>query len=59
MSVLELPSLSCRYLEYCLDPEKLNLLDVAMVIIRVAENVVGYKLAWNFIRQQWERISEG
>lgn len=59
MSVLELPSLSCRYLEYSLDPEKLNLLDVAMVIIRVAENVVGYKLAWNFIRQQWERISEG
>lgn len=52
-------SLSCRYLKYCLDAEKISLVDVATVISTVAENVVGYKLAWNFIRQHWEHIEEG
>ncbi|CAF91423.1 unnamed protein product, partial [Tetraodon nigroviridis] len=45
-----------RYLEYCSDPKKKDLVNVATVLSTVAENVVGFKLAWNFIRQHWEHI---
>lgn len=51
--------LSCRYLEYTLDPEKIRLMDVASTIASVAGNVAGHALAWNFIRANWEYLKEG
>lgn len=53
-----LPCLSCRYLEYTLDPKKTHLMDVAYTIISVANNAVGHALAWNFIRAHWEHVKE-
>lgn len=52
-------SLSCRYLEYTLDPKKIRLMDVASTIAAVAGNVAGHALAWNFIRANWEYLKEG
>lgn len=53
------PLLSCRYLEYTLDPEKIRLMDVAFTISSVAGNVAGHALAWNFIRANWKYVKEG
>lgn len=51
-------SLSYRYLEYTLDPEKIRLMDVASSITDVARNVAGQALAWNFIRAHWDYVSQ-
>lgn len=60
ISVLEIlfAVVFCRYLEYCLDPKKKDLVNVATVLSTVAGNVVGFKLAWNFIRQHWKHIKD-
>ncbi|KAM9351954.1 alanyl (membrane) aminopeptidase-like b [Symphorus nematophorus] len=47
-----------RYLEYTLDPEKIRLMDVASTIIYIAKNVAGQALAWNFIRANWDYVSQ-
>lgn len=52
-------SLSYRYLEYTLDPEKIRLMDVAATIVDIAKNSAGQALAWNFIRAHWDYISQG
>lgn len=52
------PCLSCRYLEYTLDPKNTQLMDVAYTIMSVANNVVGHALAWNFIRARWENLQK-
>ncbi|XP_061577195.1 alanyl (membrane) aminopeptidase-like b [Cololabis saira] len=48
-----------RYLGYTLDPEKIRLMDVAATVIYVAENAAGQALAWNFIRANWDYVSQG
>lgn len=54
-----MPSLSYRYLEYTLDPEKIRLMEVASTINYIAKNVAGQALTWNFIRAHWDYVSEG
>nr|XP_046249908.1 alanyl (membrane) aminopeptidase a [Scatophagus argus] len=48
-----------RYLEYTLDPEKIRLMDVSSTINDIANNVAGHALAWNFIRANWDYVSQG
>ncbi|XP_061783528.1 aminopeptidase N-like [Nerophis lumbriciformis] len=48
-----------RYLEYTLDPEKIRLMDVTSTISDIARNVAGHGLAWNFLRANWDYISQG
>ncbi|XP_061775890.1 aminopeptidase N-like [Nerophis ophidion] len=48
-----------RYLEYTLDPEKIRLRDVTSTISDIARNVAGHGLAWNFLRANWDYISQG
>ncbi|XP_061879642.1 aminopeptidase N-like [Entelurus aequoreus] len=48
-----------RYLEYTLDPEKIRLMEVTSTISDIARNVAGHGLAWNFLRANWDYISQG
>ncbi|XP_039902910.1 alanyl (membrane) aminopeptidase a [Simochromis diagramma] len=48
-----------RYLDYTLDPEKIRLMDVASTIYYIAQNSAGQALAWNFIRANWDYVSQG
>eukprot|EP00064_Thunnus_orientalis_P009553 superscaffoldBa00001222_g9577 len=48
-----------RYLQYTLNPEKIRLMDVASTINYIARNVVGQELTWNFIRANWDYVSQG
>ncbi|CAM9811780.1 unnamed protein product [Lampetra fluviatilis] len=45
-----------RYLEYTLDPTKIRKQDATNTIVRIARNVVGQSLAWDFIRANWKYI---
>ncbi|XP_061414451.1 aminopeptidase N-like [Lethenteron reissneri] len=45
-----------RYLEYTLDPAMIRKQDATNTIVRIASNVVGQSLAWDFIRANWEYI---
>ncbi|KAI4900769.1 hypothetical protein NFI96_020316, partial [Prochilodus magdalenae] len=45
-----------RYLAYTLDPTKIRKQDATSVIIRIASNVDGRALAWNFVTQNWKYI---
>ncbi|KAK2848107.1 hypothetical protein Q7C36_009789 [Tachysurus vachellii] len=47
-----------RYLEYTLDPNKIRKMDVVSTINYIARNVAGQALAWDFIRAQWNYISQ-
>ncbi|XP_047678558.1 alanyl (membrane) aminopeptidase-like b [Tachysurus fulvidraco] len=47
-----------RYLEYTLDPNKIRKMDVVSTINYIARNVAGQALAWDFIRAQWDYISQ-
>ncbi|XP_034031432.1 aminopeptidase N-like [Thalassophryne amazonica] len=47
-----------RYLKYTLIPDKLNKTDSHSVIATVATNVVGQELAWNFVREHWDNVTE-
>lgn len=47
-----------RYLEYTLDPDKIRLMDVSSVITSIAVNEAGQALAWNFIRANWDYVSQ-
>ncbi|XP_049580065.1 alanyl (membrane) aminopeptidase-like b [Syngnathus scovelli] len=47
-----------RYLEYTLDPEKIRLMDVTPTINYIASNVAGHGLAWDFIRAEWDYVSQ-
>uniref|UniRef100_A0A8C6PJ24 Aminopeptidase n=1 Tax=Nothobranchius furzeri TaxID=105023 RepID=A0A8C6PJ24_NOTFU len=48
-----------RYLEYTLDPDKIRLMDVASTVYFIAQNAAGQALAWNFIRANWDYVSQG
>uniref|UniRef100_S4RXZ6 Aminopeptidase n=1 Tax=Petromyzon marinus TaxID=7757 RepID=S4RXZ6_PETMA len=45
-----------RFLEYTLDPTMIRKQDATNTIVRIASNVVGQSLAWDFIRANWEYI---
>ncbi|XP_072292126.1 alanyl (membrane) aminopeptidase-like b [Eucyclogobius newberryi] len=47
-----------RYLDYTLDPDKIRLMDVSSVITSIALNEAGQALAWNFIRANWNYVSQ-
>lgn len=47
-----------RYLEYTLDPDKIRLMDVSSVITSIAVNEAGQALAWNFLRANWDYVSQ-
>ncbi|XP_017284211.1 aminopeptidase Ey isoform X2 [Kryptolebias marmoratus] len=57
LSCTKQPWLLNRYLQYCLDPEKIELRDGISVIIDIAANPIGLYLAWDFIRANWEHLT--
>ncbi|XP_065808506.1 aminopeptidase Ey [Labrus bergylta] len=56
LSCTKQPWLLNRYLEYCLDPEKIRKQDATFTITYIAANSVGQSLAWDFIRSNWDHI---
>ncbi|KAI4903568.1 hypothetical protein NFI96_032913 [Prochilodus magdalenae] len=59
LSCTKNPWLLNRYLEYTLDPTMLRKQDATSAILHVANSVHGHRLAWHFIRENWDQfISE-
>uniref|UniRef100_A0A3B3ILG4 Aminopeptidase n=1 Tax=Oryzias latipes TaxID=8090 RepID=A0A3B3ILG4_ORYLA len=58
LSCTRQPWLINRYLEYCLDPEKVSEKDVISAITYMAYNPVGQPLLWDFVRTNWEVLAE-
>uniref|UniRef100_A0A3P9JI92 Aminopeptidase n=1 Tax=Oryzias latipes TaxID=8090 RepID=A0A3P9JI92_ORYLA len=58
LSCTRQPWLINRYLEYCLDPEKVSEKDVISAITYMAYNPVGQPLLWDFVRTNWEDLAE-
>ncbi|KAL3065089.1 hypothetical protein OYC64_015300 [Pagothenia borchgrevinki] len=56
LSCSKQPWLLNRYLEYCLDPQKIRKQDATSTIISIASNSVGQPLAWDFVRSRWDYI---
>ncbi|KAM6950436.1 aminopeptidase Ey-like [Lycodopsis pacificus] len=56
LSCTRQPWLLNRYLEYCLDPEKIRKQDATSTIISIASNPIGQPLAWDFVRAKWDHI---
>ncbi|XP_074522479.1 aminopeptidase N-like [Halichoeres trimaculatus] len=56
LSCTKQPWLLNRYLEYCLDPEKIRKQDATFTIVYIAGNPIGQPLAWDFIRANWAHI---
>lgn len=56
LSCTKQPWLLNRYLEYCLDPDKIRKQDATATINYIAGNTVGQPLAWDFVRSQWDRL---
>ncbi|XP_068586417.1 aminopeptidase Ey-like [Cebidichthys violaceus] len=56
LSCTRQPWLLNRYLEYCLDPEKIRKQDASSTIISIASNPIGQPLAWDFVRAKWDYI---
>ncbi|KAM8893465.1 aminopeptidase Ey-like [Spinachia spinachia] len=56
LSCTQLPWLLNRYLDYCLDPEKIRKQDATSTIISIANNAIGQPLAWDFVRAKWGHI---
>lgn len=56
LSCTRQPWLLNRYLEYCLDPEKIRKQDATSTIISIASNPMGQPLAWDFVRAKWDHI---
>ncbi|MEQ2264561.1 hypothetical protein XENORESO_012548, partial [Xenotaenia resolanae] len=56
LSCTKEPWLLNRYLQYCLDPEKIRKQDVSFTFIYIAQNPIGQPLAWDFIRSNWDYI---
>lgn len=51
-----LTCLCCRFLHYCLDPDKIRKQNVISTIILISNNAVGQPLAWNFVRAKWDDL---
>ncbi|XP_041643447.1 aminopeptidase Ey-like isoform X2 [Cheilinus undulatus] len=56
LSCTKQPWLLNRYLEYCLDPEKIRKQDATYTINYIAGNAIGQPLAWDFIRANWKLL---
>ncbi|CAJ1048729.1 aminopeptidase Ey-like isoform X2 [Xyrichtys novacula] len=56
LSCTKQPWLLNRYLEYCLDPQKIRKQDATSAIVSIAGNNVGQPLAWDFIRANWRHL---
>lgn len=56
LSCTKQPWLLNRYLEYCLDPEKIRKQDATATINYIAGNAIGQPLAWDFVRSQWNHL---
>ncbi|KAF7645195.1 hypothetical protein LDENG_00208540, partial [Lucifuga dentata] len=56
LSCTQQPWLLNRYLEYCLDPQKIRKQDATYTIVYIAGNTIGQPLAWDFIRAKWDFI---
>uniref|UniRef100_A0A3Q3XDZ2 Aminopeptidase n=1 Tax=Mola mola TaxID=94237 RepID=A0A3Q3XDZ2_MOLML len=56
LSCTRQPWLLNRYLQYCLDPEKIRKQDAASTILIIANNPIGQPLAWDFIRANWDHL---
>nr|XP_019935919.1 PREDICTED: aminopeptidase Ey-like isoform X1 [Paralichthys olivaceus] len=50
------PWLLNRYLDYCLDPDKIRKQDATITIIYISGNPIGQPLAWDFIRAKWSHF---
>lgn len=51
-----LTCLRCRFLHYCLDPDKIRKQDAISTIVSISNNAVGQPLAWDFVRAKWDDI---
>uniref|UniRef100_A0A3P8VR49 Aminopeptidase n=1 Tax=Cynoglossus semilaevis TaxID=244447 RepID=A0A3P8VR49_CYNSE len=58
MTCTKLPWLLNKYLGYTLDPNKIRKQDATATIQRIASNIVGLPLVWNFVRDKWSFIYE-
>ncbi|XP_071256433.1 aminopeptidase N-like [Salvelinus alpinus] len=56
LACTRVPWLLNRYLNYCLDPEKIRKQDATFTIVYIAGNVVGQSLAWDFVRTNWDHL---
>uniref|UniRef100_A0A8K9Y312 Aminopeptidase n=1 Tax=Oncorhynchus mykiss TaxID=8022 RepID=A0A8K9Y312_ONCMY len=56
LACTRVPWLLNRYLNYCLDPEKIRKQDATFTIVYIAGNVVGQSLAWDFVRTNWNHL---
>ncbi|XP_044046067.1 aminopeptidase Ey-like [Siniperca chuatsi] len=56
LSCTKQPWLLNRYLQYCLDPEKIRKQDATFTIVYIASNPIGQPLAWDFVRANWNHI---
>ncbi|KAM4593085.1 aminopeptidase Ey-like [Odontesthes bonariensis] len=56
LSCTKQPWLLNRYLQYCLDPEKIRKQDATYTIVYIASNTIGQPLAWDFVRANWNYI---
>ncbi|XP_039995564.1 aminopeptidase Ey-like [Xiphias gladius] len=56
LSCTKQPWLLNRYLQYCLDPEKIRKQDAVVTIVYIASNPIGQPLAWDFVRSNWNHI---
>ena len=48
----------CRLLHHTLDDKQIRRQDAVFVISRIADNLIGQPLAWNFVRAQVSTIME-
>ncbi|XP_038556677.1 aminopeptidase Ey-like [Micropterus salmoides] len=56
LSCTKQPWLLNRYLQYCLDPEKIRKQDATFTIVYIASNPIGQPLAWDFVRANWAHL---
>ncbi|XP_070772420.1 aminopeptidase Ey-like isoform X1 [Enoplosus armatus] len=56
LSCTKQPWLLNRYLEFCLDPQKIRKQDATSTIVYIATNPIGQPLAWDFVRANWDHI---
>uniref|UniRef100_A0A8C5CU20 Aminopeptidase n=1 Tax=Gadus morhua TaxID=8049 RepID=A0A8C5CU20_GADMO len=56
MACSKQPWILTRYLEYCLDSERIRKQDASYVINSIAANVVGQPLVWDFVRANWNYL---
>ncbi|KAJ7999376.1 hypothetical protein DPEC_G00193760 [Dallia pectoralis] len=56
LACTKVPWLLKRYLNYCLDPERIRKQDATFTMVYIAGNVVGQPLAWDFVRANWNHL---